>query len=139
MRDVMLIIHFISIAIFVGSGFAAFVVTKIANKKEDQLALEIKKAVLPLVYVLKLGITLLILSGGYLMTPYWSVLGVMPLLTTKLVLVVLSLILIIVGSIYVKKIKKSNDTSYLPKYDKLQNLILIMGIVIVVLATLTFH
>ncbi|TLX76084.1 hypothetical protein E9993_07690 [Labilibacter sediminis] len=139
MRDVMLIVHLLSIAMFVGAGFSAFVLNKAAKKLDSATIDGYNKISLTLNYLSKTGLTLLILSGGYLMTPYWAILGQMPLLLTKLILVVVVIILLVLLAIYAKKAKQTNDKKYFAKVNNLQFLNLLAGIVIIVLAVLVFH
>lgn len=139
MRDIMLIVHLISIAIFVGSGFSALVLSK-AVKKSDKTVIDgYNKISLTLNYLSKTGLTLLLLSGGYLMTPYWAVMDQMPLLLTKLILVVLVIILLVILAIDAKKAKKTNNSKYFAKVNKLQFINLLLGITIIILAVLVFH
>lgn len=86
----------------------------------------------------QIGLVLLILSGGYLMTPYWKSLGNTPLLMAKLVLVLVLAALIITISSYSNKIK-GGDERYGDKVTTLGRFTLITALVIVVLAVLIFH
>ncbi|MDX2429633.1 MAG: hypothetical protein QNK35_01790, partial [Bacteroides sp.] len=85
-----------------------------------------------------IGLTMLIISGGYLMTPYWKMLPTNPLLITKLLLVVLLTLMIIVSGLAARKAKKG-DLSGLKMVRKLGPIALITGITIVILAVLVFH
>jgi uncharacterized membrane protein len=85
-----------------------------------------------------IGITLLIITGGYLMTPYWSSLTSMPLMIAKLALVLLLVVWIVVLSRASNKAKQG-DASQVPKIRGLGNVALLTGIAIVVLAVLQYR
>ena len=86
-----------------------------------------------------IGLALLLISGFYLITPFWKTLGTMPTLIAKLVGVVILVILINTFAWYEKKAKQGNAAVYFGKMEKLGPVALLVAIVIVVLATLTFH
>lgn len=73
------------------------------------------------------------------MTPYWSVLGSMPLLIAKLSLVLLLVVLISINSSLVRKAKKGDAAVHLAKLASLGRVSLITGITIVLLAVLVFR
>ena len=138
MRDVMLIVHFIGLAMGVGTSFAMMFLGIAANKLdvEERADFMIKAS-----FVTKMGhigLLLLFLSGGHLMTPYWSQLGSMPTLIAKLVLFVILGGLIGVMSAKLKK-AKAGDPSQLLTVKKMGPFTLLTSILIVVLAVLTFH
>jgi heme/copper-type cytochrome/quinol oxidase subunit 2 len=139
MRDVMLIIHILSVAIFIGAAISGFILKRVSNKFDNELFVKFNSGLLSLNYLGKTGLTLLIITGGYLMTPYWSVLGTMPLLITKLTLVVLLLVLLVVISIRAKKAKKEQESQAFNKLVPLQNLNLAISIIVLILAVLVFH
>jgi len=85
-----------------------------------------------------IGITLLIITGGYLMTPYWGALTSMPLMIVKLALVLLLVVLIVVLSRAANKAKQG-DASQVMKIRGLGNVALLTGIAIVVLAVLQYR
>jgi hypothetical protein len=85
------------------------------------------------------GIILLILSGGYLMTPYWATLTAMPTLIAKLSLVVVLLILILIMDSKWRKAVKNNGGPDLMALPKLGRFALPIGLLIIILAVLTFH
>ena len=139
MRDIMLIVHLLSIAMFVGAGFSALVLNKAVRNMERNIIDGYNKISLTLNYLSKTGLTLLVITGGYLMTPYWAIMGQMPLLLTKLILAVVVIVLLVLLAIYAKKAKKTNDDKYFAKVNSLQLINLLAGIVIIILAVLVFH
>ncbi|GAF01453.1 hypothetical protein [Saccharicrinis fermentans] len=107
MRNPMLIIHLLSVATFIGAALSAFVLSRVADKLDQEGKIKVKTALLSLNYLGKTGLTLLVITGGYLMTPYWAALGSMPLLVTKLIIVVVLLVVLVLLSIQAKKAKKN--------------------------------
>ena len=86
-----------------------------------------------------IGIILLVLSGGYLMTPYWASLADRPLLIAKLILVVLLIVMIIIINIMAGKVKAGDAETQLKKIRSMGQISLLMGITIVILAVLNFR
>ncbi|WP_075591621.1 hypothetical protein [Labilibacter marinus] len=138
MRNPMLIIHLLSVAIFIGAALSAFVLNKVANKLETSDKLKVNSALLTLNYLGKGGLTLLIITGGYLMTPYWAALGVMPLLVAKLSIVVVLLVVLVLLSIKAKKAKKEPSEKTFSSVSKINTLNLFLGVVVLILAVLVF-
>lgn len=138
MREIMLIVHFLGLAMGVGTSFA-FLFLGIRTSKLDSLSAP-KYAVnnLYLGTMGHIGLTMLIISGGYLMTPYWPILASKPLLIAKLVLVLILTVFIIVVGVAARKAKKG-DLSYLKWTKKLGPITLLISIAIVVLAVLMFR
>ncbi len=85
-----------------------------------------------------IGLALLLISGGYLMTPYWSSLGSMPYMIAKLVLFLVLGALIGIISSKAKKVGKG-DHEQLKKIPLLGQLSLMTGLAIVILAVLQYH
>ena len=85
-----------------------------------------------------IGLALLILSGGYLMTPYWGVLGSQPLLIAKLTLVLTLVICIVIISMATGRVKKGDMTGF-KRIVTLGRVALLLGLSIVVLAVLVFR
>lgn len=138
MRDVMLIVHLLGLVMGVGTSFAFFFLGKRASKLEGEEAPKFVVNTLYLGTMGHIGLTMLIISGGYLMTPYWGILPTNPLLIAKLLLVVLLTLMIIVSGMAARKAKKG-DLSGLKMIRKLGPIALITGITIVILAVLVFH
>jgi hypothetical protein len=139
MRDVVLFIHFLGLILGMGAGFASLFIG-IANKKiskEEGPAFMLKLRVLG--YMGLTGIILLILSGGYLASPYWAIIGSMPLLITKLSLVLVLLILVLLMDMQWRRAVKNGGGPALQALPKLGRLALPVGILIVLFAVLQFH
>jgi uncharacterized membrane protein len=139
MRETMLIFHFLGLAMGIGVSFTHFFLgvsrAKIPapDRKKDVIR------ALSLGIMGDIGITLLVVSGLFLMKPYWPTLLESGLLMTKLSLVIVLLILLTVIRINSSKAIKNQDGE-LPKIiGKLGKITLPLGIIIVILAVMQFH
>ncbi len=139
MRDIMLVIHFIGLVMGLGTGFAHMFLGIAGSKMEKAEAEDFAAKVVALDKMGVIGIILLILSGGYLMTPHWANLANLPLLMVKLTLVVILTVLIAVLVSLGKKVTNNSDINALHKMEKVGKITLPLGIIIVILAVLVFH
>ncbi|MDX2250597.1 MAG: hypothetical protein SF052_27695 [Bacteroidia bacterium] len=139
MRDIMLIVHFIGLAMGIGTSLAFLFLGIASSKMPPEEAQKFNLNTFALSRMGQIGLTLLVISGGALMTPYWKNLGNMPLMITKLVLVlVLGALVGIIGSLS-KKAKKGDTETYLKKIRPFGQISLFTGLAIVVLAVYIFH
>lgn len=139
MRDVFLIFHFIGLAMGIGTSFA-FMFLGIASSKMNKA--ESQKFTLNSFAISRMGhigLTLLLLSGIFLMAPFWDKLPEMPLLILKLVLVFVLIFLIGMISINAKNAQLGKPDKYLKKIEPLGKISLLTGIVILILAVYIFH
>lgn len=134
----MLIIHFIGLAMGVGTGLAYMFLGIAAEKMEPGARREFLLNLHPLSRMGQIGLLVLVLSGGSLMTPYWSRLGDMKLLIAKLVLVLVLGAVIGINAGLMRKARAGN-TEVMPRIAVLGRIALLTAIVIVVLASLSFH
>lgn len=139
MREAMLILHFLGVALLLGTGFAYAILEFSNSNLEPDERTSFTLKIKPLSRLGHIGITFLLISGGYLMTPYWQALGSMPLLITKLALVALMIFAVIVIALYSKKAKKSQPEYYFKKIIPYSQITFYTGIAIVILAVLVFH
>lgn len=140
MKDAMLIAHFLGLAMGLGTSIGFMILGIASSKLEKAAALDFTLKTFALSKMGHIGITLLILSGGYMMTDLWSNLANMPMLIAKLVLVVILVLFIILISINARKAKQSDDPMpYLQKIRGLGPPSLLVGLAILVLAVLQFH
>jgi len=138
MRDTALIIHFIGLAMGLGTSFANLFLGLAMAKMPPEEAKSFGIKAMALTKMGHIGITLLILSGLYLMSPYWRILSEMPLLIAKLTLVVFLVILIsIITSAGIKL--RNGDASQMKIIKPLGRLTLITALAIVVIAVSVFH
>jgi hypothetical protein len=115
MRDIMLIIHFIGLAMALGTGFANLFLGIAASKLEPAERGSFMSKAIILGRMGQIGLGLLILSGLYLITPFWQELNVMPLLIAKLILVTLLLFSLFVILYIVRKSRKKSNPALLAK------------------------
>lgn len=134
MREVMLILHFIGLAMGLGSSIAFMILEIASSKMEKNEGQKFMVNTLPLAKMGQIGLLILLISGGYLMTPYWETLGETPLMIAKLVLFVVVGALVGMMSAKGKRAKTGNAEEELKKIRPLGMLGLLVTLVIVVLA-----
>lgn len=135
----MLILHFIGLTMGLGTSFAhAFLGAATVKMSADEV-IKFRVHSLVLGRMGNVGIILLVVSGLYLITPYWSILTTLPLLMIKLALVVVLAILIIMINLLAKKAMAGDAEVQLKKMAKLGKMTLLLGVSIVVLAVYIFH
>jgi len=139
MRELMLVIHFIGLAMALGAGFANLFLGTVASKLEPAERGSFMSKIMILGRMGQIGLGLLVLSGLLLATPYWKVLGEMPFLIAKLSLVAILLILVSTVLILLSKAKKQNNPALFAKIKPLGILNFLIGISIVILAVLAFR
>ena len=139
MREVMLIVHFIGITMGLGTGFAQAFLAQATSKMTTAEATKFRIHSLVLGRMGQIGITFLIISGLYLITPFWKILPSSPLLMLKLTLVSLLVLLIIVISFLSNKAKKGDAEEQFEKIAKLGKITLPLSIIIVIVAVYIFH
>ena len=137
MREVMLIVHLLGLVLGVGTSFAFLFLGMRTSKLDSAEAPKFAINTLYLGTMGHIGLTMLIISGGYLMTPYWELLSSKPLLIAKLSLVVVLTIFIIILGVAAKKAKKG-DLTVLKKIRKMGPFTLLISVAIVILAVLVF-
>ena len=138
MREAMLIMHFIGLAMGLGTSFANLFLGMASAKLPPEEAGKFRIYTMALSRMGHIGIALLVVSGFYLITPYWAVLEQMPLLILKLLLVALLVVLISVITNISKKIKQG-DMSRASQMPLLGKITLITAVSIVVIAVMIFH
>lgn len=139
MRDLFLILHFIGLAMAVGTGFANLFLGFAASRLEPAERGSFMVKTMILTRMGQTGLGLLLLSGFYLMTPYWKILSTMPTLMAKLTLVGVLVVMVTFISLKAKKALKENNPSALAKLRPMGLLNFLIGLTILVLAVLTFH
>lgn len=139
MRNAMLIIHFIGLAMGLGTSFAFMFLGIASSKMERSEALKFTLNTFALSKMGHIGLGLLVISGVALMTPYWDSLTSMPLLIVKLVLVLTLGMLIGIITSAAKKAQKDDAENHLKKIPIMGRLALLTSLVIVVLAVLIFQ
>jgi len=139
MRELMLIIHFIGLTMALGTGFSNLFLGTVASKLDPAERGSFISKTMVLARMGQIGLGLLLLSGFYLITPFWKVLGDMPLLIAKLCLVALLIILVSTSSIMARNAKKQGNPALMAKIKPLGILTFLTGITIVIVAVLIFR
>jgi len=122
-----------------GTGFAHAFLGSITARMQPEEAIKFRLNSLVLSKMGHIGIALLLISGLYLVTPFWKVLPSYPLLVLKFALVIVLIILISLIGIAAKKAKNGDAARQLEKMGQLGKLTLLTGIAIVVIAVFIFH
>ena len=135
----MLACHFLGLAMGLGTGFAHAFLGAATKKMSPGEVTKFRLNTLVIGTMGHIGIGLLLISGFYLITPYWKVLSSMPLLIVKLSLVAVLIILISLISAAGRKAKQGNAEVHLKRMEMLGKLTLVVGIAIVVVAVNVFH
>lgn len=139
MRDIMLILHFIGLAMGLGTSFGFMFLGIAGGKMEKEERIKFQLNSMALSRMGQIGLILLIISGVALMPPFWSMLPSSPVLIAKLVLVlVLSALVGIIAPI-AKKAHQGEAEAQLKKIEPLGKIALLVGVAIVVLAVYFFH
>lgn len=138
MRELFLIIHFIGLAMGLGTSIGFLFL----GKATESLPIEERGKFMMNAIILRkmgqMGLALLIISGLYLMTPYWKTLSANHPLMTKLTLVIILTGLLIYSESLVTKAQEGNPAAYLGKIRKLGPFILLVVLGIITMAVLTF-
>ena len=85
-----------------------------------------------------IGLGLMILSGIFMIVPYWPMIGEMPLLIAKLTLVLFLAAVIGINTSLARKAKAGN-MAVIPKMAMMGRVALITSVTIIVLAVLVFR
>lgn len=139
MREIFLVIHFLGLAMGLGTSFGYMFLGIAGSKMETAERLKFQLNAMALGRMGIIGLTLLIISGGALMTPYWSILPSSPLLISKLVLVIVLVIQIAIINSIGKKAYKSDTEKLLKKIEPLGKISMLTGLIILILAVYIFH
>jgi uncharacterized membrane protein len=139
MREAMLIFHFIGLTMGMGTGFAHAFLGSATTKMSNEEATKFRLNTLVLGKMGHIGIALLLISGFYLITPYWKVLTSTPLLMVKLALVLVLIVLIAMITIAGKKAMKGDAEKQFKKMKTMGKLTLIISLAIVIVAVNIFH
>lgn len=139
MREVMLIIHFIGLTMGMGTGFAHAFLGSAVSKMTAEEATKFRLHSLVISKMGNIGIVLLIISGLYLITPYWKTLSATPLLIAKLLCVAILIVFIVLINIGASKARAGDAEAQFRKMKVYGKVTLLLSIAIVVLAVFVFH
>ncbi len=139
MKDVYLILHFIGLAMGLGTSFANLFLGRSLSKLPREEAMKISMHTSVLVKMGLTGLGLLIVSGVLLLIPEWETLSHCAFFLTKLALVAVLTFLILRINGHIQDAKIGDPEIHMAKIPLLGKLSFIISIIIVVLAVLVFH
>ena len=135
----MLIIHLIGLTMGLGTSFAYLFLGKAGSRLGKEEGMKFALNSLSLGTMGHIGLTLSIITGFYLMTPFWKLLPAQPLLIAKLVLVLTLTVTIGIISVASRKARNGDPEAQLKRIRTLGKIAFITGLAIVILAVLVFH
>ena len=135
----MLMIHFIGLAMGVGTSFAHAFLGKTISKLERSEAKKFRHQIKVLSQMGYTGSILLLVSGIYLILPFWPIITTLPLLILKLVLFVILMILILLINRDAGKNYKNDADDNLNRMGLMGKFVLILSVVIVIVAVTIFN
>ncbi len=139
MRELILIIHILSLILSLGSMTTFIIIRKDISRVsgcESNFALITIRKFLNIAYI---GMFFMVLSGLYLIIPFWSAIGTMPLVHIKITAVVLWLFILILLGVSLKRIKPETYLSNDVKIGLLSFLSVLFGLIVVALAIFAFE
>lgn len=139
MRDTMLIIHFIGLTMGLGTSFAHAFFGKALSKMDRTEAKKFEHQIKALSQMGLGGTLLLLISGIYLIIPFWGAILLLPLLIFKLVLFLILVILILLINIGAKKDLKNDTEENAKRIGIMGKLALLIGVAIIIVAVSIFH
>lgn len=135
----MLIFHFLGLVISLGSMITFLVMrrscSKVSSSESDYLLQNVRR----FLRMSHIGLGIMFITGGYLMTPYWGSLAEMPLLHIKFSVFLLWFGTLIALSIYTKKAIKSQIKLCDPRIGFLSLISVAFGVIAVIMAVSQFH
>jgi hypothetical protein len=138
MRDFALLIHFLGLVMGLGASVAFLFLGKAASGMAPDDARNFMLNVSVLGRMGLLGLLLLLLSGLYLMGPYWNTLSASPLLAAKLGLFLLLAALVGVLNVAISR-ARAGAPGKMRTARRIGPAVLVTGLVVLVLAVLNFH
>jgi uncharacterized membrane protein len=139
MREFLLILHLLGLAIGVGVSFTHFFLRMSRSKMNKEEATKDAIRALSLGIMIDIGMTLLIVSGLFLMKPFWAILFDSHLLMAKLSSVIILLVLLVIIRINGNRALKENGGPALKRIKTISNFTLPLAVLIIVFAVLMFH
>lgn len=137
MKETMLILHFIGLAMGVGTGFAMMFLGIAASKMEQTEAQKFMQKTMVLSNMGKIGLVILIASGFGVMGDRWAAFTDNIYFWIKMGCVALLAILIGLMDVQMRKVRKG-DAKAMQRIGAMGRVTLPVGIIIVIMAVLTF-
>lgn len=139
MREVMLALHLLGLAMGLGYCFAFVFLGVASSEVEKEADKKFRMDTFVLNRMGHIGLGLSIISGLYLMTPFWESLSARPLLIAKLAVVLVLTVSLSMISVYSRRAKRGAAEENLRKIAALVKLAFVSGILIITLAVLVFR
>ena len=139
MRDAALILHFIGLAMGIGTSFAFMFIGFAASKMSAEEAKKFQINAFAISKMGHTGLTILVITGLYLMTPYWEILPSSPFLIAKLILVLMLGALVGIIGATARKAANADYDGQMKKIATLGKLSMLSGLLIITLAVLNFE
>lgn len=142
MRDLLLLIHFLSLVIGAGSAFSLYIISLLAKRFDASYKAQVLVILFPLRYVSYSGLIFLIVSGALLAQPFLSSIQSMPWFIAKLFLIAVLVILSVLGMFCMRRIGTVEPTLRPPLFLRLAligKVSVLTSIGIVICAVMTFH
>lgn len=138
MKELLLIVHFVGLAMGLGTSLGFMFLGMASAKMEKGEAQKFMLNASAMSKMGYIGLVILVTSGVFLMAPYWELLPDAPLLIAKLVLVIVLSGLIGTASVISGKAKQGDTEYHMKRMEPIGKLTLVTALVIVVLAVLYF-
>jgi hypothetical protein len=135
----MLIFHFLGLALSLGSMITFLVMRRSCSKvtvSESDHLLQNTKSVLRLSHI---GLGIMFITGGALMTPYWANLAHMPFLHIKFTIFILWYATLVALSIYTRKARKSELKLCNPRIGFLSYISILFGLLAISMGVMQFQ
>ena len=139
MRDTMLILHLIGLAMGLGTSFAHAFLANTLSKLAPSEAAKFRTQSKGLSQMGTIGTVLLLVSGSYLLIPFWPIINTLPLLILKLVLFIILVILIFFINQGARNNYQNQNAGNLKRIELMGKLAMVLGVAIVILAVNVFH
>lgn len=139
MRDLLLILHFLGLAMGLGTSFAFMFLGMASTKMSEEEAKKFRMQTMSLSRMGHIGLALLLLSGFGLIGQYLDNIADMPLFIAKLVLAALLILIISLMTMEAKKAMATGDDVHFNKIANMGKISLLTALGTMILAVLSFH
>lgn len=139
MRDFMLVAHFSGLIIGAGTSFASLLLGVLSTKYDKERREQFLVSIFPLKYASNVGLSVLLISGLVLLSPYYNVLDQMLLAIIKLCLVATLILLSTYNVTLMRKVKAGEVSENLKKLALIGKISFAISVGIVFSAVYSFH
>ena len=135
----MLILHLLGLAMGLGTSFAHGFFGNMLSKLTPEEAAKFRNQTKGLSLMGTVGTLLLLVSGIYLIIPFWPVILTLPLLIAKLVLFVILVVLILLINRGARNNYQNQNVANLKRIELMGKISMVIGVAIVILAVNVFQ